>query len=143
MSLMPLLLNLTRTKRSSQPAKDASSRLLFQLANLASQPRKHLNTTLMQTSKLPFQLTEPVCRNPSTFRVTSGKGGLTCPLCQPRRHQSQITLRHLQNGTCQFQLSGARRWEIEPLHKVKHTLVLSNFRLTRFRFSYLRTKWIW
>ena len=138
MSLMPLLLNLTRTKRSSQPAKDASSRLLFQLANLASQPRKHLNTTLMQTSKLPFQL-----RNPSTFRVTSGKGGSTCPPCQPHRHKSQITLRHSQNGTCQFQLSHARRWEIEPLHKVKHTLVLLNFRLTRFRFSYLRTKWIW
>ena len=86
-SVMPLLLHLTRTKRSNhRAAKDSTLRPLLQLANIALQPIKHLDTTLMETSKLPFRQTSPVRRSPSTFRGTSGKGGSTCLLCQPRSH---------------------------------------------------------
>ena len=121
-SLMPLLLHLTRTKKSNLRAKDASSRPLLQLANLVPQPRKHLNTTLMQTSKLIFRPTSLYVEALAPFAVPQER--------EDRRASSASPVHSLDTSRksrfvtykmtlVNLKLSRAGRRDIEPLHNIR------------------------
>ena len=98
----------------------------------------------MQTSKLPFRPTSPVLMLKLEAPIPSAAPQERED--QPASYASSVvsldTSRKSRFVTY-FKLSHVRWQEIESLHKVKHTQVLSKFRPTRFQFSYRSTKWMW